>query len=135
MLFVQSLNTYYEKQERSSEYARLRNGDMFRKIDVSKLRECEVSAQIISLRYKKDHGVSPAQPYYEKYRLWSRSCFLCFAYLFFCQRLRKDPARRAGRNSFYRQRRPGTTGRKCSFADQRGNLPSLSAPDGSCGDL
>ena len=75
MLFVQSLNTYYEKHERSSEYARLRNGDMFRKIDVSKLRECEVSAQIISLRYKKDHGVSPAQPYYEKYRHYEKNIF------------------------------------------------------------
>lgn len=33
MLFVQSLNTYYEKHERSSEYARLRTADLFWKID------------------------------------------------------------------------------------------------------
>ena len=33
MLFVQALDTYYDKQERSSQYARLRGGDVFRKIE------------------------------------------------------------------------------------------------------
>ena len=31
MLFIQSIDTYYEKQGRSSDYARLRTGDLFRK--------------------------------------------------------------------------------------------------------
>ena len=51
MLFVQSLDTFYDKQERSSEYARLRSGDLFRKIDCSRIKECEVFVQHLSLRY------------------------------------------------------------------------------------
>ena len=61
MLFIQSLDTYYDKNERSSEYARLRNGDLFRKIDVTKIKECEVFVQFLSLRYD-DGGVSQAKP-------------------------------------------------------------------------
>ena len=69
MLFIQSLNTYYEKQKRSSEYARLRTGDMFRKIDLSKIKECEVFAQLLHLRYDADGGVSQAKPYSETYKI------------------------------------------------------------------
>ena len=39
MLFIQSLDTYYQKQGRSSEYARLRTGGMFRRIDLDKIKE------------------------------------------------------------------------------------------------
>lgn len=74
MLFIQSLDTYYEKQERSSEYAQLRNSDIFRTIDCSQIKECEVLAQLISLRY--DEGkVSPAQPYNETYMKYGRNIF------------------------------------------------------------
>ena len=75
MLFVQSLDTYYKKQERSSEYARLRTGDMFRKIDISKIKECEVFAQIIGLRYDQDCIVSQAKPYFEEYKQYDGKIF------------------------------------------------------------
>lgn len=75
MLFIQSLDTYYEKQERHSEYARLRTGDMFRKIDCSKIKECEAFVQFLSLRYDTDAGVSQAKPYIEKYRQYGNSIF------------------------------------------------------------
>ncbi len=74
MLFVQSLDTYYDKNERSSEYARLRNGDMFRKIDCNKIKECEVFVQSISLRYEEGK-VSPAQPYNETYKIYGLNLF------------------------------------------------------------
>jgi hypothetical protein len=54
MLIVQTLNTYYSKEKRSSEHARLRTGAMFEKIDISKIKECEVFAQIIGEGYKDD---------------------------------------------------------------------------------
>ena len=74
MLFIQSLDTYYEKQERSSVYAQLRNSDIFRTIDCSQIKECEVLAHLISLRY--DEGkVSPAQPYNETYMKYGRNIF------------------------------------------------------------
>jgi hypothetical protein len=74
MLFIQSLDTYYEKKERSSEYAQLRNADIFRTIDCSQIQECEVLAQLISLRY--DEGkASPAQPYNETYMKYGRNIF------------------------------------------------------------
>lgn len=75
MLFIQSLDTYYDKNERSSEYARLRNGDLFRKIDVTKIKECEVFVQFLSLRYDADGGVSPAKPYSEIYKDYGKSIF------------------------------------------------------------
>ena len=75
MLFVQSLDTYYKKQERSSEYARLRTGNMFRKIDISKIKECEVFAQIIGLRYDQDCSVSQAKPYFEEYKQYDGKIF------------------------------------------------------------
>ena len=74
MLFIQSLDTYYDKNERSSEYARLRNGDLFRKIDVTKIKECEVFVQFLSLRYD-DGGVSQAKPYSEIYKDYGKSIF------------------------------------------------------------
>ena len=75
MLFIQSLNTYYEKQKRSSEYARLRTGDMFRKIDLSKIKECEVFAQLLHLRYDADGGVSQAKPYSETYKQYENNIY------------------------------------------------------------
>ena len=75
MLFVQSLDTYYHKQERSSEFARLRSGDAFRKIDCNQIKECEVMAQLVSLRYDEDGAGSPAQPYAEEYRRYGREIF------------------------------------------------------------
>ena len=75
MLFIQSIDTYYEKQRRSSEYARLRTGDLFRKTDLSKLKECEVFAHLLSLRYDTDSGVSQAKPYSEKYKQYGKSIF------------------------------------------------------------
>lgn len=75
MLFIQSLNTYYHKQERLAEYARLRNDDMFRKIDLNQIKECEVFAHLLSLRYGEDGKVSPAQTYIEKYRLYGKEIF------------------------------------------------------------
>lgn len=75
MLFIQSLDTYYDKNERSSEYARLRNGDLFRKTDVTKSKECEVFVQFLSLRYDADGGVSPAKPYSEIYKDYGKSIF------------------------------------------------------------
>ena len=75
MLFIQSLNTYYEKQGRSSEYARLRTGDMFRKIDPEKTGRCEVMAQLLSMRYKADDKVSQARAYDETYRKYGSSIF------------------------------------------------------------
>ena len=75
MLFVQSLNTYYDKQERSSEFARFRSGDMFRKTDLSKIRECEVFAQILSLRYDAEDKGIPAKPYIEKYKWYGTEIF------------------------------------------------------------
>lgn len=74
MLFIQSLDTYYDKNERSLEYARLRNGDLFRKIDVTKIKECEVFVQFLSLRYD-DGGVSQAKPYSEIYKDYGKSIF------------------------------------------------------------
>ena len=75
MLFIQSLDTYYEKQERSSEYARMRTADLFRKIDPGRIRECEVLAQFISLRYDPDGGASQAKPYNETYKQYGKSIF------------------------------------------------------------
>jgi hypothetical protein len=75
MLFIQSLDTYYQKEGRSSEYARLRTGDMFRRIDRDKIKECEVFAHLLSLRYDKDNGVSQAKPYSEKYKQYGKSIF------------------------------------------------------------
>lgn len=75
MLFIQSLDTYYDKNERSSEYARLRKGDLFRKIDVTKIIECEVFVQFLSLRYDADGGVSQAKPYSEIYKDYGKSIF------------------------------------------------------------
>ena len=75
MLFIQSLDTYYEKQGRSSEYARLRTRDMFRKIDIAKIKECEVLAQLLSLRYDSACGVSQAKPYIEEYKQYGKSIF------------------------------------------------------------
>ncbi len=75
MLFVQSLDTFYDKQERSSEYARLRSGDLFRKIDCSRIKECEVFVQHLSLKYDAGAGVSPAQPYDETYKLYGKNIF------------------------------------------------------------
>ena len=76
MLFIQSLNTYCEKQKRSSEYARLRTGDMFRKIDLSKIKECEVFAQLLHLRYDADGGVSQAKPYSETYKQYENNIYI-----------------------------------------------------------
>lgn len=75
MLFIQSLNTYYDKQERSSEFARLRTGDLFRKIDLDKIEPCEVLAQEIRLRYDTDGSVSEAKPYAIEYKLYGQSIF------------------------------------------------------------
>ncbi|MBQ8967969.1 hypothetical protein [Ruminococcus sp.] len=75
MLFIQSLNTYYEKQERSSEYARLRTGDLFRKIDVGNIHECEVFAQMIDMHYDTRGGVSQAKAYREKFRKYGTKIF------------------------------------------------------------
>ena len=75
MLFIQSLDTYYEKQERSSEYAHLRTGDMFRKIDIGKIKACEVFVQFLSMRYDFDGKVSQAKPYSETYRQYGKSIF------------------------------------------------------------
>ena len=75
MLVIQSLDTYYQKQERSSEYAQLRSGDLFRKIDCNQIKECEVFAQLLSLGYGKDGKVSPAQPYNETYRRYGQEVF------------------------------------------------------------
>ena len=54
MLFIQSLNTYYDKGERSSEYAAMRTGDLFRRIDMPILISCYSSFG--SLRKKTDIG-------------------------------------------------------------------------------
>lgn len=75
MLFIQSIDTYYEKQGRSSEYARLRTGNLFRKTDPGKIKECEVFAHLLSLRYDTDSGVSQAKPYSEKYKQYGKSIF------------------------------------------------------------
>lgn len=75
MLFVQSLNTYYEKHERSSEYARLRTADLFRKIDCDKIKECEVLAQLLRLKYDAGIKVSPAQTYSEEYKYYRENIF------------------------------------------------------------
>lgn len=75
MLIIQSLNTYYEKWERSSEFARLRTGDMFRKIDLSKIKKCEVFAQNIRLRYDKGGKISQAQPFFTEYRQYGENIF------------------------------------------------------------
>jgi len=75
MLFVQALDTYYDKQERSSQYARLRSGDVFRKIEVNRIKECEVFAQILSLRYDADGMSLPAKPYTETYRQYGTEIF------------------------------------------------------------
>ncbi len=74
MLFIQSLNTYYNKEERSSEYARLRSEDLFREIAVEKLKECEVSAQILSFKYEAGK-CSQAKPYQETYRQYGTEIF------------------------------------------------------------
>ncbi len=75
MLIVQSLNTYYDKQERSSEYARLRKGDLFREIDLSKIKKCEAFVQDIRLRYPNDGKVSQAQPYITEYKQYGENIF------------------------------------------------------------
>ena len=75
MLIIQSLNTYYEKRERSSEFARLRTGDMSRKIDLSKIKKCEVFAQDIRLRYDKVGKISQAQPFFTEYRQYGEKIF------------------------------------------------------------
>ena len=75
MLIIQSLDTYYEKKERSSEYARLRTGDLFRKIDPGKIKECEVFVQRLSLRYDADKDASPAQQYHETYQEYGQNIF------------------------------------------------------------
>ena len=75
MLFIQSLDTYYEKQERASEFARLRTGDLFRKTDPAKFWECEVSVQLLSMRYEEGRGVSMARPYNETYKHYGKSIF------------------------------------------------------------
>lgn len=75
MLFVQSLNTYYDKGERSSEYAAMRTGDLFRRIDPSQIKECEVFAQELRLRYGKDDKVSPAEVYATEYRQFGEKIF------------------------------------------------------------
>ena len=75
MLFVQSLNTYYYKHERNWEYAQLRNGDMFRKIDCDQIRECEVLAHLIRLRYGDEGKASPAKPYIETYKHYGWEIF------------------------------------------------------------
>lgn len=75
MLFIQSLDTYYEKKGRSSEYARLRTGDIFREIDLSKFKECEVFVQFLSMSYDTEGKVSQAKPYSEKYRHYGESIF------------------------------------------------------------
>ena len=75
MLIIQSLNTYYEKWLRSSEFARLRTGDMFRKIDLSKIKKCEVFAQDIRLRYDKGGKISQAQPFFTEYRQYGENIF------------------------------------------------------------
>lgn len=75
MLFVQSLNTYYEKNERSSEYARLRNGDLFRKFNLNNIKECEAFAQELRLVYNSDGKVSPAEPYYEECKHFGKNIF------------------------------------------------------------
>ena len=74
MLIIQSLSTYYEKLERSSEYARLRSDDLFRGIDCSKIEECEVFVQFLSLRYDKEK-VSSAKIYIEQYKQYGESIF------------------------------------------------------------
>ena len=74
MLFIQSLNTYYDKEERSSEYARLRSEDLFREIAVEKLKECEVSAQILDFKYEAGK-CSKAKPYKETYRQYGTEIF------------------------------------------------------------
>lgn len=75
MLIVQSLDTYYEKRERSSEFARLRSEDLFRTIDCSKIKECDVFAQRLRLGYNKDGEVSPAQPYKIEYEQFGANIF------------------------------------------------------------
>jgi hypothetical protein len=75
MLFIQSINTYYDKQERSSEYARLRKEDLFRKIDLGEIKKCEVLAQILLLRYENDGKVSQAQSYSTEYRKYGENIF------------------------------------------------------------
>ena len=75
MLFIQSLDTYYDKQARSSEFARFRTGNLFRKIDCNKIRECEVFVQNLALRYDAGGDVSPAQPYNETYKQYGPNIF------------------------------------------------------------
>lgn len=75
MLFIQSLNTYYEKQERSSEFARLRNGDLFRKIDSDQIKACEVFAQVLRLRHDADGSTSEAKPYDTEYRQYGEEIY------------------------------------------------------------
>ena len=73
MLIIQTLNTYYSKQERSSEFARLRTDDLFRKLDCGKVEDCEVFEQRLNLYYRQ--GVSPAEPGYEKYKKYGQEIF------------------------------------------------------------
>ena len=75
MLIVQVLDTYYYKQARASEYARLRNSDLFRKIDHIKVKECEVFVQSLSLRYDPEGNVSHAKPYLEVYKEYGKNIF------------------------------------------------------------
>ncbi len=75
MLFIQSLNTYYKKEKRSSEYATLRSEDLFRTIDISKIHECEVFAQILLLRYDENDAVSPAKTCKEDFRQYDTEIY------------------------------------------------------------
>ena len=75
MLFIQSLDTYYHNQERSSEYARLRAGDEFRKMDCSQIKECEVFAQLLRFGYGDDGRAVPAKLYSETYKAYGQNIF------------------------------------------------------------
>lgn len=75
MLFIQSLDTFYHKQERSSEYARLRAGDEFRKMDCSQIKECEVFAQLLRFGYGDDGRAVPVQLYSETYKAYGQNIF------------------------------------------------------------
>ena len=48
---------------------------MFRRIDAGKVRECELLAQFVSMRYDSDGKTTQAQPYSEKYRQYGESIF------------------------------------------------------------
>ncbi|WP_288886373.1 hypothetical protein [uncultured Eubacterium sp.] len=48
---------------------------MFRKIDLSKIKKCEVFAQDIRLRYDKGGKISQAQPFFTEYRQYGENIF------------------------------------------------------------